>query len=241
MRTKIEKEYLKELYMDENTEGKLIDDLFIMPRYLAWKKRREQEGGQRIMSQDFNEAVNNGNNQGEISAPKGMPANNPVSVPAHTDMQNPETIEKPKVEASSGGFGALDDAGEIERKKFDPTQYIGKDSLIEYIEERQGKFGYYIILYSQPVDEGEMEIRATLILGLEEDENGKLGWPKESPMYNFLKKYNVSHYKDLIGNPVMIPMKDKNGKDIRRISGYPKTAVKIQTNKAKDGNEYLTF
>lgn len=244
MRTELEKEYLRECYMDETAEGMLIDNLFKMPRYQSWKKRRELEGGQREMSQDFNEAMNNVNSpQGEMSAPQGMPANNPVSVPVNKDMQNPETIEQPMQQAPTqkSEFDALDNSGEVERKKFDPTPYIGMKSHIEFIDERKGQYGFYIRLYSGVVDEGDREIRATVIFGLEIGEDGRLGWSKDSKLYNFLKEHNVNHYKELLENPTMIEKVDDKKEKFRRISGIPKTSVIIQTNAGKDGTKYLTF
>lgn len=140
-----------------------------------------------------------------------------------------------------GEFDSLDSSGEIEKQEFDPTPYIGKDSFIEYIEERKGQYGFFIRLHSQSVDEGEREIRATAIFGLQQDKQGKLGWPEDSKLYNFLKKHKVAHYRDLLVNPVTTALKDDNGEPYRKIVGGVKTSVKIQTHQAKDGKEYLTF
>ena len=139
------------------------------------------------------------------------------------------------------GFDALDNSGEIEKQEFDPTPYIGQDSFIEFIEERKGQYGFYVKLISKVVDEGDREIRATAIFGLMENKEGEIGWPPDSKLYNFLKKFNASHYRDLMSGPVTTTLKDDNGESYRRISGGMKTPIKIQTRQAKDGKEYLTF
>ncbi len=154
-----------------------------------------------------------------------------------TENANPQqVINKPQ-----SGFGALDNSGEIEKQVFDPTPYIGNTSFIEFIEERKGQYGFYIRLLSQVVDDGASEIRASAIFGLEENKEGGIGWPPDSKLYNFLKKFNVSHYRDLIAGPVTTELKDNKGESFRRISGGMKTQVKIQTRQVKDGKEYLTF
>jgi len=137
-------------------------------------------------------------------------------------------------------FDALDKSGEIEKQKFDPTPFIGKDSFIEFIEERKGNYGFYIKCLSQVVDEGESPIRASVIFGLNTND-GKLGWIPGSKLDVFLKKFNATHYRDLLQNPTIEVLKDDAGEQYRRISGGFKTQIKIQTRSATDGKEYLTF
>lgn len=154
-----------------------------------------------------------------------------------------ENLEVPvqKVGDAVSEFNKLDESGEIEPLEFDPTPYIGKASKIESIEERKGQYGFYVKVFSQPVDEGEIEIRATRIFGLRENKEGKLGWAPESALGLFLKKHNVVHYKLLVGNPEVKSMKDENNEVYRKIVGSPIIDVTIQTRTAKDGREYLTF
>jgi hypothetical protein len=230
MRSEIQKQYLTEHGMDPEAEGQLIDDLFLMPKYLGYEKRK-LNGGNQKMPQDFNEAV-------AESVPVEKPGQ-PAPAPTAPVPEAP-VAEQPTA-PQSDGFGALDDSGEIERQEFDPTPHIGKDSFIEFIEERKGQYGYYIRLLSQAIDTESMEIRASAIFGLEEDKDGKLGWAPDSKLFNFLKKFNVNHYRELLASPVIAPLKDDKGESYRRISGGMKTQVKIQTRQAKDGKEYLTF
>jgi len=140
------------------------------------------------------------------------------------------------------GFGALDQTGEIDLPKFDPTPFIGKRIFIESIEEHKGEFGFYILILSYPVDEGNNPIRASKIFGLQEDIEGRIGWPPESKLAAFLKKFNITHYRDLVSNPQTKMLRNKDsGKNYRRILGEKKIEVVIQTRQAKDGNDYLTF
>ncbi|HEA65081.1 MAG TPA: hypothetical protein ENI02_02955 [Candidatus Aminicenantes bacterium] len=146
------------------------------------------------------------------------------------------------VQQSSGGFGQLDKSGEIEPQEFDPTPFIGKDSMIAYIEEHEGQYGFFIKMFSMPVDEGNREIRASRLFGLQEDKDHNIGWGPKSPLALFLKKFNAGHYRDLIENPQIQEVQDsKAGKTFRRIAGVPKTKIKIQTRIARDEKEYLTF
>lgn len=143
---------------------------------------------------------------------------------------------------NTGGFGQLDKSGEIEPQEFDPTPYIGNDSMIAFIEEHEGQFGFFVKIFSMPVDEGQREIRATRLFGLQQDKDGNIGWGPKSPLALFLKKHDVSHYRDLVGNPETSQHQDPNTKKtFRRIKGVPKSKLIIQTRTAKDEKEYLTF
>lgn len=235
MRTDIEKQFLIEHGMDPEAEGKLIDNLFTYPKFIKFRERMELNN-----REDKNTMEEN---QGPNTIPPQAPSEPVAASTAPVQEQPREVIaEQANTQvAPQNAFSGLDNSGEIEKKKFDPTPYIGKDLFIEYIEERKGEFGYYIKLYSQVVDNGDWEIRASAIYGLEEDANGKLGWPEGSKLYNFLKKYNVAHYRDLLQAPTTAMMEDDKKQQFRRISGGFKTQIKVQTRLAKDGNEYLTF
>lgn len=161
-------------------------------------------------------------------------------MPQTFDADATSKSEKP-VQQSAGGFGKLDKSGEIEPQEFDPTPYIGKDSMIAFVEEHEGQYGFFVKIFSMPVDEGKREIRATRLFGLQEDKEGNLGWGPKSPFGLFLEKYGVKHYRDLLENPQLHEEKDAQGKTFRRYAGVPKTKIVIQTRTAKDGKEYLTF
>ncbi len=138
-------------------------------------------------------------------------------------------------------FDKLDKSGEIELPEFDPTPFIGKSSMIAIIEERKGQYGFYIKLLSLPVDNKDIEIRASRIFGLQADVEGKIGWGPETKFGQFLKKQGVKHYKELIENPEVKTMKDDKGEVYRKIVGTPIKNVIIQTRAGGDGKDYLTF
>ncbi len=158
-----------------------------------------------------------------------------TSAPAH------QPSPAPGAAPVNGPFGKLDSSGEIEPQVFDPTPFIGKNSFIESVEEHEGKFGFFIKVLSLPVDEGQNPIRASKIFGLQADAEGKIGWGEKSQLGIFLKKFNAQHYRDLVSDPKIEAMNDKDGKKFRRISGGQKTAIIIQTQTAKDGKDYLSF
>lgn len=115
--------------------------------------------------------------------------------------------------------------GEIELPSIDISQYIGRDTKIERIKEKKGQYGFYIIVETEVIDTIEktnkekIELRASRIFGLQQDENGNIGWAKDTKLYVFLKKYKVTHYRDLVG-----------------------LTVKVQTvTNKKDNKDYLTF
>lgn len=120
----------------------------------------------------------------------------------------------------------LENTREIELPKLDLEPFVGQKAVIEKVEEFEGaKYGYYVKLSTGVLDtiensKGETtEIRATLVLGLQKDENNKVGWGKDTNMGRFLAKHKLKHYNDAKGIQVLII---------------------TQTSK-KDGKDYLTF
>ncbi len=261
MRTELELEYIKENNLDENAVG--LELIFTYQRYKNWVRRKTEDtsdkelntGGNQKMQEELETTQTSENSHNTVTElgeeavnipdsvqPAEMPET-PTGITTIATPVDPVTDAAPsEPTAPVSEFDALDTSGQIEKKKFDPTPFIGLDSFIEHIEERKGQYGFYIKLLSRVVDDNErFEIRASAIFGLETDEEGKLGWPPESKLDNFLKKHKVAHYRELIGNPMTQVLKDDKGESFRRISGIPKTAIKIQTRQGKDGKEYLTF
>jgi len=234
-RTEIETKFLIEHGIDPKAEGQLIDNLFKYPKFLRFREE-VLELNKKEEKNKVEENQNAAIEQPAIQAPRVT-----NFVEKEDVAQMPQVPTTTQQNTPQNAFSSLDNTGEIEKKQFDPTPYIGKDLFIEYIEERKGQYGYYIKLYSQVVDKGDWEIRASAIYGLEEDDNGRLGWPPNSKLYNFLKKFNVAHYRDLLHAPVTTILTDDKGEQYRKISGGTKTQIKIQTRQAKDGKEYLTF
>lgn len=117
----------------------------------------------------------------------------------------------------------LSNTGKIDLPKFDPKPFIGKKVEIVSVKEFEGNFGYYVKVTSDTVTtiqtkEGEKEVTASVLLGLQTDSEGNIGWGEGTKTDAFLKKMKVKHYNDLLGK-----------------------VVTIQTRTDKDGNEFLTF
>ncbi len=112
--------------------------------------------------------------------------------------------------------------GKIELPRIDLKQYIGKSSKIELVTEHKGNYGFYVKVQSEIIDTWkgvkDIELRASVILGLHEDKEGNLGWDDSTKMGIFLKKMNVKHYRELIGKEVV-----------------------VQTRTNKEGLDFLTF
>jgi len=262
MRTEIQKQFLRNNGINEDTEGKLIDNLFTYPMFKNFELRELEKAGvtpssklntikeenQKMQKDDYNEAMKENTNTQVAQAPamaqepmQQQPVATPEPQPQQEVAQQPQQAQTAKAQQQPSIFDKLDNSREIEKQQFDPSQYIGRHSNIEFIEERHGQYGYYIKIFSQVIDEGDWEIRASAIYGLVEDSNGILGWPPESKLFNYLKKMGVAHYKDLLLNPTTTVLKDDKGEQFRRISGGIKTPIIIKTRDAKDGKEYLTF
>lgn len=169
-----------------------------------------------------------------------------VEVPNNNNQQQLNEANKNQSQPSQSGeagdgFDKLDKSGEIEPQGFNPQDFIGKDALIESIDERIGQYGFFIVVKTEPVDDGGNEIRASKMFGLQQDKEGNWGWGPESKLAVFLNKQGVNHYKELVDNPQYEKKTDNNGRSYRVISGKPKFKVKLQTGTNKQGKEFLTF
>ncbi len=117
----------------------------------------------------------------------------------------------------------LEKTGEIELPEFDASEYIGKVAKIESVTEHRGSYGFYIKVATENIDEeAAFPVIASRIFGLQttKDDKGEdlIGWGKDTKLGLFLKKMNVSHYKELVGKE-----------------------VKVQTHTSKEGKDFLTF
>jgi len=114
--------------------------------------------------------------------------------------------------------------GKIEIPKIDLKQYVGKKTVIETVEERKGKYGFYVFLATPSVttikdlEGNEKPLKGSVIIGLQKDSEGNIGWGDGTKMDCFLKYYKVNHYKELVGTDVVFQIKT-----------------------GKDGQEFLTF
>ena len=103
--------------------------------------------------------------------------------------------------------------GEIELPTLDIKPYIGKKTNIEKVTEHEGKYGYFIKLETEVIDtiediknkEGEaLQLRASMIFGLQTDKEGNIGWGKDTKLAVFLKQQEVATYRDLVGKEVTV-------------------------------------
>lgn len=105
---------------------------------------------------------------------------------------------------------SLENTGEIELPQLDLTPYIGKKAKITAVTEHKGEFGYYVKMQTEVIDKltekrkEPLELKASRIFSLQEDEEGNIGWGKETNLGIFLKKKGVKHYKDLVGQEVIV-------------------------------------
>lgn len=104
----------------------------------------------------------------------------------------------------------LENTGEIDLPQLDLQPYIGKKVKIETVSEHKGEYGYYIKIRTEVIDKltekrkEPLELRASRIFSLQEDEDGKIGWGKDTNLGLFLKKKGVEHYNDLVGKEIVV-------------------------------------
>ena len=114
--------------------------------------------------------------------------------------------------------------GKIELPKLDVQQYVGKQVKVTAVETRHGANGFYVRFETEPVttitnSKGEtIPIRASKLVGLQDDGKGNVGWGENTKMSAFLTAHKVDHFEKLMGKTVV-----------------------LQTQLSKDGVHYLTF
>lgn len=109
--------------------------------------------------------------------------------------------------------------GLIDLPKIDVSKFIGKKSKIVSANIHEGTFGLYVKVLTGVLETvGQTEIKASKILGLQQDENGTYGYGEGTKLDLFLKKYKCKEVKDLVGKDVI-----------------------LQTTTSKDNVDYLTF
>lgn len=103
----------------------------------------------------------------------------------------------------------------------DVSKHVGKKVAIEVIEEKEGKYGPFLVIRTKPVETlsgsaGDIQIRGSRLFNLNSDGGtGDLWWPVGGALDTFLRKHNVADPYELIGKEVqLIPVTSKkNGKD----------------------------
>ena len=116
----------------------------------------------------------------------------------------------------------LKETGEIELPQIDVTKYVGKKVNIVDVGEYEGKFGFYVKMKAEVLEtigqgDKQTDLQPSRIFSLQTDEQGKVGWGKQTQLGEFLAKHKAAQYNDMLGKEVV-----------------------VQT-RLKDGVEYLTF
>lgn len=113
--------------------------------------------------------------------------------------------------------------GEMDLPTLDLTKYVGKKVKIEKAEIQEGPHGYYLHVGTEIIDrlkgkDGEIQLRASRNFGLQKNEEGQIGWGKDTNLGVFLQKMKVNHLpgqqalKNLIGKEVIIQTVTNNEK-----------------------------
>ena len=115
------------------------------------------------------------------------------------------------------------DVGKIELPKIDVEKYIGTKEKIMSATIHKGSFGLYLKLLTRTLEtfgsgENKTEIKASKILGLQQDINGVWGYGEGTKLDVFLKKYKVDNYKELVGKDVILQSQTSKENNIEFIS-----------------------
>lgn len=111
------------------------------------------------------------------------------------------------------------DMKEIDLPKVDLRKYIGKTAKIEKVSTYEGQHGAFILVETEILETLEggvkpIEIRASMALGLHQDNKEQWGWSKDTKLGKTLLDYGVSHPDELKGCEVICQVgKRKDGKD----------------------------
>lgn len=109
--------------------------------------------------------------------------------------------------------------GKIDLPKLDVSKYIGAKTTIVDVSTHEGTYGYYVKLNGavlETVGQGENAIvlRASAVIGLQQDEAGQIGWGEDTKMDKFLKLMGVSHFNELKGKEAIIQAKQSKSSDM---------------------------
>lgn len=99
--------------------------------------------------------------------------------------------------------------GLIDLPKLDVSKYIGTKAKIESADVFEGKFGLYTKIQTKTIEvigkgDKAFDLKASKILGLQQDENGTYGYGLGTKLDLFLKKYKAKELKDLVGKEVIL-------------------------------------
>lgn len=96
--------------------------------------------------------------------------------------------------------------------KYDITPHIGKETRIEKADVYEGEYGYYLKVEGAVVDtigkdDKKKEIRASAILGLFTNKEGKIIIGVGSAADTFMQMHKAKDFKDLVGKSVIMTSK----------------------------------
>lgn len=90
--------------------------------------------------------------------------------------------------------------------EFEPEEFVGVRTRIDRVEVRNGDFGPYLYVATEPLP--EIGVRATRLFNLKE-KDGKIVWSKRGHLQAYLNRLGVSHPKDLVGKEVIVQVEVK--------------------------------
>lgn len=118
---------------------------------------------------------------------------------------NKENKEQTKVEGIN--------LKQIELPKTDYKQFVGKTALIQKVETHKGNYGYFLKIITENLNTKDNPVYAIKIFGLQQDQEGNIGWGKDTKLGKFLKNVGVENIEELVGIKVMIQLQPNTEKD----------------------------
>ena len=113
----------------------------------------------------------------------------------------------------------IKDAREIVLPQLDLTPYIGRQTIVDTVQAYSGSYGMYILVKTDIVAvltekrKEPLELRASKLFSLQQDDEGNIGWGKDTKLGVFLKKMKCEHYNDLVGKAVIIQTQLRKDKE----------------------------
>jgi RNA binding exosome subunit len=117
----------------------------------------------------------------------------------------------------------MDSMPTVEMPKVDISGYIGNRVKIAKAEVIETQYGRAIRFETEIIDilgtkEKPLEIKASKLIGIHQDESGTWGIAKDSKAEEFFNLWKIKHHKDMVGKTVI-----------------------VQATEAKNGIQFLTF
>jgi len=98
----------------------------------------------------------------------------------------------------------LPELKKVKGENINTKKYVGKQSTIEIVEIKTGKFSSYVKLSSEKLGvENEKDIRASMIFSLKDTPDG-LAIPEKGDLAKFMLNKKVEDYRELKDCPITI-------------------------------------